>query len=353
MPKLSINLVARNEERYLPFLLASLKHQTFKDWELVCVDNASTDKTVEIIKREMEGSDINYRIIYNENNIGFVGGHNQAFKVSDAPYMLLQNPDMYLLPNVLEEMVKFLDRYSRVAAIAPRLMRWNFERVMADSAKEGFTSQIDSIGIRLFRNRRALEWLTKQEWAKDSASDEVRRLYNKSVREVFGVSGALAMYRKNLLNQILLPDGNLFDPTYHSYKEDVDLAYRLQNVGHLSYVLLDVVAYHDRTSAGPKKLSGLNAIRNKARQSYFTRYHSYKNHLRTLYKNEYWQNFILDFPFIFWLEFKKLFYLLLTNPKIVSKGLSEIIKNFSYLRSARHAILKTRRMYWRGIRRWL
>jgi GT2 family glycosyltransferase len=362
MAKLSIQLVVRNEEKYLPFLLASLKRQTFKDFEIICIDNASTDKTEEIIKKELDGSGIKYTILKNEENIGFSGGHNQAYKISSSPYILLQNADMFLMPDCLQKMVEFLDIHTSAVAIAPRLMRWNFERARAaqmngsepvDAAKEGFTSQVDSIGITLFRNRRALEWLTKQEWAKDSESKEIRNLYDKPVKEVFGISGALAMYRKKTLDGIVSTEENIFDSTFHSYKEDLDLAYRLQNAGHISYVLLDVVAYHDRSSAGPENLGDISALKNKKRQSYFTRFYSYKNHLKTLYKNEYWQNFLMDFPFIFWYEFKKFGYLLIKDPRILFLGWIEIIREFPKIRLARKIVLKNRRMYWKGIRRWM
>jgi GT2 family glycosyltransferase len=362
MPKLSIHLVVRNEEQYLPFLLASLKRQTFKDFEIICIDNCSADKTNEIIKKELDSSGIKYSILRNEANIGFASGHNQAYKISSAPYVLLQNADVYLMPETIEKMVEFLDNHQSVAAVAPRLMRWNFELARAamldgsellEAAKKGFTSQIDSIGICLFRNRRALEWLTKQNWAKDSENKEVRMLYEKPVKEVFGVSGAMAMYRKKMLDEIIFPEENIFDPTFHSYKEDLDLAYRLQNAGHISCILLNCLAYHDRTSAGPENLGDISALKNKKQQSYFTRFYSYKNHLKTLYKNEYWQNFFLDFPFIFWYEFKKIAYLSVKNPRILFLSFIEIIKEFSRLRAARRMVLKNRRMHWKGIRRWL
>lgn len=361
MPKLSIHLVVKNEEKHLPFLLLSLKQQTFKDFEIICINNASTDKTEEIIRRELNDSGIKYTILKNEENVGFSGGHNQAYKLSSSPYILLQNADMFLIPDCLEKMVNFSDVHTGTVAVAPRLMRWNFEQVQAaltngldpiSAAKEGFTSQIDSIGITLFRNRRALEWLTKKEWSKDSESKEIRNLYEKTAKEVFGVSGALAMYRKKILDEIISSEENIFDSTFHSYKEDLDLSYRLQNSGHISYVLLDVVAYHDRTSAGPESLGDISALRNKKRQSYFIRFYSYKNHLKTLYKNEYWQNFVLDFPFIFWYEFKKVVYLSTKDPKILFLSLIEIAREFSQLHKARKLVLKNRRMYWKGIRRW-
>ncbi len=361
MHKLSVNLVVHNGARYIPYLLASLRNQTFKDFELIIVDNASTDNTSDLIKSALEGSGIEARFLWNNENLGFASGHNQAYRETHTPYFVLLNVDTYLMPDVLEKSVFFLDAHENTAAVAPRLMRWDFERSNAGSQdgaditlaiQNGLTSQIDAVGIRLFRNRRAVEWLTRQEWAKDSSSLDVQKIFDKTALEVFGVSGAFSVYRKSVIDAVLLPGGNIFDPTYHSYKEDLDLAYRLRNAGYVSYVILDTAVYHDRTGAGPKKMSDWSALKNKAGQSFFVRYHSYKNHLRTLYKNECWQNFLIDFPFIFWYEMKKFFYLLFSDPKVVFKGLAEIVKSRKYTREARKSIIKSRRLYWKGLRRW-
>ena len=361
MHKLSINLVVYNGAPYIPFLMASLKNQTFKDFEMIIVDNASTDGTVDLIKNELADLGIEYRLIQNSENLGFAHGHNQAYKITRTPYLALVNADMHLMPDALEKIVKFLDIHTDTAAVAPRLMRWDFTLTrtakesganIQEAVRQGFTSQIDAIGIRLFRSRRAVEWLTRQDWAKDSASVDVQKIYDKNVVEIFGVSGAFAIYRKSVVDNVLLPGGDMFDATYHSYKEDLDLAYRLRNAGFMSYVILDSVVYHDRHGGGPKRMSDWAAAKNKTTQSFFISFHSYKNHLRTLYKNEYWQNFLIDLPFIFWYEFKKLIYLLLTNPKVVFRGWGEIIKYAKYTREARCAVIKSRRMYWKGLRRW-
>lgn len=314
---------------------------------MIVVDNGSTDRTVELIDAELRNSGVIYRVIRNLNNVGFAIGHNQAFSEVKTPYFLIQNVDMFLAPDVLEKMAAFLDIHADAAAVAPRLMRWDFER-----GRDGFTNQIDALGVRLFRNRRAVEWLTRQEWSAESENKDVRELFGKRTMEVFGVSGALAMFRKSLVDQILLPGNNLFDPTYHSYKEDLDLAYRLRNAGYVSYVLLDAVAYHDRTGAGPKEMGDFSALKNKKYQSYFVRYHSYKNHLRTLYKNEYWENILRDWPFIFWYELKKFIYFLFTAPTIILRGWWDIFHHWKYLKDARRAIVAGRRLHWQGIRRW-
>lgn len=347
MSKLSINLIvySAKESVYIPFLFESLKKQTFQDWEMLVIDNGSDGNVLQLVEDNLKALNKPYRILKQGSNIGFASGHNVGYKETTAPYVLLQNPDMYLMPDALEKMVGFLDQHQDVSTVSTRLMRWDFE------AKQ-FTSDIDAIGIKLLRNRRAVEWLTRQRWAKDSENKEVREMYEKKIVEVFGVSGALAMYRKSAIDNLLLSGKNMFDPTYHSYKEDLDLAYRLRNAGYTSYVLLDAVAYHDRTGAGPKTLGDFAAAKNKKHQSPYVRFHSYKNHLRTLYKNEYWQNFLLDSPFILWFELKKFVFLLVTSPAVLFKSWWEIIKNFKYTREAKKTVHNSRKMYWKGLRRW-
>ncbi len=363
MNRLTISLIvySSKEAKYIPFLFDSLKKQTFQDWELLIIDNASDGDTLAVVEKHAKETGRPYRIIKNNANIGFAAGHNVAFKEVKTEYFLLQNPDMYVLPDVLEQMVTFLDDQKNAAAVAPRLMRWDFDKASAakelgesfeNAAEKGYTSDIDAIGVRLFRNRRAVEWLTRYTWAADCGSEDVRRIFNKTYIEVFGVSGAFPMFRKSVLDAVVLPEENLFDPTYHSYKEDLDLAYRMRNAGHTSYVMLKAEAYHDRTGAGPKEHSDFAAIKNKKHQSKFIRFHSYKNHLRTLYKNEYWQNVLFDFPYILWYEAKKFGFMLLTDPLTLLKGWFEIFKHIGYTRKARKAITESRKMYWKGLRRW-
>lgn len=347
------------ETKYIPYLFDSLSRQTFQDFEMIIVDNASDGVVLATVESELKKINKPYRILKNETNVGFTEGHNRAYREAQTEYVLLLNPDMYLMPETIGRMVEFLDKHRETSTVSTRLMRWDFDVVAnmqagstLEKASRGFTSDVDAIGIRLLRNRRAIEWLTRQTWAKDSDSSEVRSMFDKSIIEVFGVSGAFAMLRKSLIDKLLLPGNNLFDPTYHSYKEDLDLAYRMRNAGYTSYVILDAVAYHDRTGAGPKSMSDSAAIKNKTSQSRYIRFHSYKNHIRTLYKNEYWQNFLLDFPSIFWFEAKKFVYVLCTEPGIIFASWKEIFSHGKELRAARHSITATRKMYWKGLRRW-
>ena len=112
MSKLSINLVTYNGSKYIPLLFESLKKQTHKEWELLILDNNSQDNTVELIKNELNNFSIQYQLQENKENIGFAGGHNKLYGLSKIDYFLILNQDIFLEPDCLEKIVKFLDENS-------------------------------------------------------------------------------------------------------------------------------------------------------------------------------------------------------------------------------------------------
>lgn len=345
--KLSVHLVTWNGAKYIPYLFESLKNQTYKDWKLFVWDNSSSDNTVELIKKELNNFVVQSNLVENKENLGFAGGHNKLFRGCDSEYFLLLNQDMYLMPDCFEKMVKFMGENEDVAAISPRLMRWDFK----GNSKGEFTDQVDSLGLKVLRNRRIIEKYTGKKWEELKSKMRMSFRTRGTAKEVFGVSGALPMFRREAMDEIKFKDGKFFDESYHSYKEDVDLAFRLQSAGFKSFVLLDATAYHDRSAAGPKDMDDKSAIKNKKEQSDWVKYHSYKNHLMTLYKNEYWQNFLLDFPWIFWYELKKFVYFLLFDRKILS-GLKEVWGSRIDIRGKRYEIKSKRKVGWKEIIKW-
>lgn len=354
--KLSIQLVTWNGAKYAPYLFDSLRKQTYTDWTLLVIDNNSDDGTVELIKKELSPSTraaesaqygasnfpVGWKLVENKENRGFAGGHNQAFKETESDYVLLLNQDMYLAPDCLEKIVMFLDQHPEAVSVSPRLMKWDFSAATNDLRKS-FSDQIDALGLKVYRSRRVVEQYAQQTWS------DLKNELPSAILPVFGVSGALPAFRRSAIKSVAYQDGSIFDESYHSYKEDVDLAYRLVASGYKACVLLDAVAYHDRSAAGPKQDNDASALVNKKKQSELVKYHSYKNHLATLYKNEYWQNFILDFPWILWYELKKFVFFLFFDRKVLS-GCKEIfIKD---LAQKRNLIKSLRRISWREIRQW-
>lgn len=342
--KLIIQLVTWNGQKYIPFLFESLRRQTFRDWSILILDNASSDATVELIKNELINSSFSSRLIEKKENLGFAGGHNLLLKESGSEYVLFLNQDMYLTADCLQKMIDFLDTEPRVSALAPRLMRWNFTEAASGRTELSFTGQLDTLGLKVCRSRRVVEFHHGEEWP-------ISNLSKHRYVEVFGVSGAFPLYRRSDLMNVAFSDGTLYDEVYNSYKEDVDLAFRFRSIGLTSAALLDAVVYHDRTAAGPRNITDRAAVANKKLQSPRVKFLSYKNHLATIYKNEYWQNLLLDFPWVLWYEVKKFFYYLFIDFSVI-RGVGELLKNRKILKQHRREIASKRKVNWKAMRKW-
>lgn len=348
MSKLAVHLLTWNSAKYVPYTFASLRAQTFLDWELLVVDNASTDNTVPLIEQAVRDFPVAVRVVVNKENKGFARGHNEALPGTTSPYVVMLNQDMYVAPECFSQLVDFLDAHPTAAAAAPRLMRWDFKNSSSVGIAHSLTNDIDALGMKLFRNRRVIEQYTGQSWAAVQA-----QLTQANALEVFGVSGAFPVYRRNAIEAVLLSDKTFFDESHFMYKEDVDVAYRLAQAGFKSYVVLSAVAHHDRTGAGPRELNDYAAATNKRTHNQTVRYYSYKNHLAVLYKNEYWQNFVLDCLWIGWYELKKLLYFALFDRSVL-RGLAELWQGRGALKNKRAAVVAMRKISWRQFRSaWL
>lgn len=351
MSKLSVHLVTWNGAKYVPYLFDSLKKQTYTDWELLIWDNHSEDGMVDAMRREILDFPVPVQLLAHEQNQGFAGGHNALYQQTKGDYVVLLNQDMYLESDCLETLVAFMEKETTVAVASPRLMRWDFKAVEDDRLEDSFTEYIDTLGLKVFRNRRVIEQYTQERWAADSLHPDIRNLFALSRLDVFGVSGALPIFCREALQEVAFADGTFLDASYHSYKEDVDLAYRLRSHGHSAAIVLDAVAYHDRSAAGPKETNDAAAVDNKKSQSDWVKYHSYKNHLMTLYKNEYWQNVLLDFFPIVWYELKKFAYFVFFDRKVLT-GLAEVWNLRREMKEKRLSIQQKRTASWHHIRIW-
>lgn len=334
MAKLTVQLVVWNGAKFLPPLFSSLKSQTFQDWELLVLDNASSDDTLKIIESEKTRFP-NMKVFSESKNSGFSGGHNILFQKSDSEYVLILNQDVIFGDDVFDRLINFLDNNPEVASVSPRLMR------IENNLKEGI---VDSLGLTVDSRRRFSDRKAGEPWSLQSES---------AVRLgpcfVFGVSATVAMYRRDSVRRAT--GGRLFDQFYFSYQEDIDLAWQLQLKGYSSAVLLDSVAYHERSVRDANR-GILSTILNKQNQSEFVKYYSYRNHLATLYKNEQWQNFLLDSVWILWYELMKFIYLLIFDRKVL-KGLRELWSERDWLRIERKRIQSGAVISWKKIGQWL
>jgi GT2 family glycosyltransferase len=274
----------------------------------------------------------NCRLKFNEKNAGFAAGHNQALHETESEYIFMLNQDIILEPNFLEEIIKFLDNNKEVAAVTGKLLYWDF----TNNQK---TDLLDSAGIKIFKNHRAIEL---------GAGEMDLEEWNTS-REVFGVSGAAPVYRRLALNDVAI-NGEFFDEDFFSYKEDLDLAYRLRLAGFKAWFLPAARAYHDRSARSTAKTDS-TVVKERRNKSTFVNYHSYKNHLFFLLKNVP-TGVLWRWGYrIKWYEFKKFIYLLIFETKTLS-SLGEFFKKFTKMWKKRKWIMKNRKVGIEEIKKW-
>jgi GT2 family glycosyltransferase len=180
--------------------------------EVVVVDNGSTDGSVEMVRSEFPA----VRLIEDPSNPGYGAASNQGIAACAAPYVLLINSDTLLHGGTLEALRDFMDRHPRAGLAGPRL-------VHADGSPHRSCYAFPSTTFLILEHsplRRVAGWIPS-----------MRRRYfidwsppEESV--VPWVHGAVLMLRRSAFDEV-----GGFDPSFHMYYEEVDLAYRLAAAG--------------------------------------------------------------------------------------------------------------------------
>jgi glycosyltransferase involved in cell wall biosynthesis len=118
-PKVSIGMPVYNREPYIPAVLDSVLSQTYRDFELLISDNASTDRT-EAIGREYAARDSRIRYVRNATNLGLAGNYNSVFRLAVGEYFRWVAGDDLCAPESLAACVEVLDRAPMWCAAIPR-----------------------------------------------------------------------------------------------------------------------------------------------------------------------------------------------------------------------------------------
>lgn len=213
--------------------LDALLAQDHPDLEVVVVDNASSDGSAAVLDR-YEQVDGTVQVVRHRTNRGFAGGANAGIAISDGEAVLVANFDVHPRPDYVRVAAAALAADPRRGAVQGKLLR-------AAPSPAG-DPVVDTTGhrafvTRLFRNR---------------GEGEVDRGQHDRAGEVFGVSGALALYRRAMLDDIAV-DGEVFDEDLFAFFEDVDLDWRARLRGWSAWYEPEAVARHERGGAGPRR----------------------------------------------------------------------------------------------------
>lgn len=209
--------------------LASLGAQTFSRREIILIDNSATSRVSAEAAAHFPGA----RLIRNPRNLFYAAGLNQGIAASGGDFVLCLNDDVVLAPTFIEEALKGFDVGKNIGMVSGRILR-----------SDGKT--IDSTGLFLSA------FLTPTE----RGYGTLDRGQCSAAGPVFGVTGAVAFYRRAML-EALADAGAYFDPGYQMFYEDLELAWRAQRRGWRGYYVPSAIAYHLR-GASCRRPQGLN-----------------------------------------------------------------------------------------------
>lgn len=283
MATVSVCIVTYNSAEDIGECLDAVMEQSQPIQSIVVIDNASSDRSVLLVKERLS-KEVPIVLVENKRNNGFAGGQNQAIEATDTDYVLVLNPDVVLHTDYISELVKAMERDSCAGSATGLLVR------------KDDPSIVDSTGLQMGLNRHAI----------DRGAGEQADSWQKA-GTVFGASGAAALYSRKMIEHIKL-ENEFFDERFFAYKEDVDVAWRAQLLGWSAYYVPAARAVHARGwQQGGRRFISL-----------FVRQHSYVNQLFMLVKNEQpgWHWFKL-LPILFMREAMKLAYILVKERDLI------------------------------------
>lgn len=216
-PDVSVIIVNWNGRHWLDTCLPALQSQTYPHFEIVLIDNGSTDDSITWLQQHWP----QVRLLPQNHNTGFAAANNLGIQATSTPYIVTLNNDTRPHPTWLAELVTAVTN-SAAGMVASAILHWHNP------------SLLDSAGIEV--DRAGIAWQRHRNQPVATPTETA----------VFGPSAAAALYRRDMLNQI-----GLFDPDFFAYYEDVDLAWRAQLAGWRCHyaVTAKVEHWHSATAA--------------------------------------------------------------------------------------------------------
>jgi GT2 family glycosyltransferase len=225
----AITVVTFNSERYIEGCLERALLQDYENLQIIVVDNASHDSTVDILRR-FELRD-RIRIFFNDVNTGFAGGQNQAIAAaSEADWILTLNPDVRLPKDFIRTLVAAGETSSDIGSACGKLLAATPDFELASPPL------LDSAGIYFTPELRHFD---RGNHFPDRGQFDLEEF-------VFGATGAACLYRQAMIRDIRI-FGEFFDNDFFSYREDADVAWRAQLFGWKCIYTPKAVAMHVRT----------------------------------------------------------------------------------------------------------
>lgn len=214
--KVAIIIVSWNAKEYLGKCLSSILEQTYRNFEIIFVDNGSADGSVEFVHSTFP----TVKMVPLDKNYGFAKANNMGIEMafeSGARHIVLLNVDTIIENDFLKELVTAAESDDNIGCCQPKMLSMDDHRI------------IDAVGITIKKNC----------WAHQIGYGEMDIDKYNQPNEIFGANAGAALYKSEMLGEI-----GLFDEEYFAYFEDVDLALRARLYGWKCLFTPKAIIYH-------------------------------------------------------------------------------------------------------------
>jgi hypothetical protein len=221
MAKVSLIVINYNGRDFVANCLRALEGQLLKNFEIVLIDNASSDGSLNEIETFLRGSSLSshIKLIPLKMNRGFAGGNLEGLRHAHGEYIALLNNDTEPDKKWLEELVKAMDSDPKIGICASKMIVHDTQTL--DSAGDGF-----SFSLKGFKR------------------GEGERASSYNIKEyVFGACAGAVLYRRKMIDEI-----GFLDEDFFLIHEDTDLNLRAQLYGWKSLYIPTALVYHKTRS---------------------------------------------------------------------------------------------------------
>ncbi len=335
-PKISIVIIHYNTPHYLETCLKAILTQTYQNLEVIFIDNNSPEpEGVEFMQKKYGNSD-RVKLVLNKDNLGYAKAANQGIKISlenNADYVVITNPDIIYTESYFHLVIEKMEQDKKIAAITGKVYKYDFDRI-----KE--TNIIDTVGLFAYKSRRIID---------DGQGLIDEGQFNEEC-QIFGVSGACPLYRREALEDCKVLD-EYFDEDFFMYKEDVDLSWRFLLYGWKSWFYPKAIAYHGRGTGIHRRFFNKEVLKNRDKLSKFQKSYSFKNQYLMQKKNETIATFFRDFFPIMFRKLAVAVYITFKEPYLW-KSYFKHLQQLPNALKKRKIIMKNRKIAYKDLHKW-
>lgn len=324
--KLIIIVVHQNSPEHLRFCIQSLMEQTYGNFDIIFIDNNSSDKEGLEDMHNTYDSEQKVTIISNTGHQSFSKAANRGIKIATgrgAKYVSVIEPEVIVSPDYYEKLIDYCQKRPKMASATGKIFIYDFANMKP-------TDIIDSAGLVAHRNRRILD--AGQGLVDDGQFNEEK--------EVFGVSGICPLYRVEALEDTKVME-EYFDEDFEEYKEDMDLAWRLLLYGWKSAYLPQAIAYHSGSQEDRPRKDSVKVQKEKA----------FRNQLLMQKKNELLGSLWKDFGPIMSVKMVTPIYITLSHPHLW-KAYGSYLKKLPRILKKRMIIMKNKKISSKEMSKW-